>query len=198
MGGVSLRIEMLESNETTIAVGLSEIHNSNKLNQDALLDLAKSLSRPGLTIQLMNALLITDEAHLLSAAQNAFNAQEGDYMLSRSLDVEVIVYASTQRQIGRALEDLGVFDGIERVAVVVIEKDKGTVERTLKELVQRIGDEATRPFTATEDRFDRILEYFQIDMTEVRTFTESEDIVELQNALSRCVVSRVSLVAIDN
>ena len=198
MGGVSLRIEMLDSNETTIAVGLSEIHNSNKLDQDELLDLAKSLSRPGLTVQLMNAFLITDEAHLLSAAQNAFHAQEGDYMLSRSLDVEVIVYASTQRQIGRALEDLGVFDGIERVAAVVIEKDKGTVERTLKELVQRIGAEATQPFTATEDRFDRILEYFQIDMTEVRTFTDSEDIVELQKALSRCVVSRVSLVAIDN
>jgi tRNA threonylcarbamoyladenosine modification (KEOPS) complex Cgi121 subunit len=197
-GGIHLRIEVLDSNETTSVVGVSEIDNSNTLKQDELLNLAKSLSSPVLTVQLMNGQLITDETHLLSAAQNALNAQHGNYMHARSLDVEIIVYASAQRQISRALEDLGVFDGLERVAAVVIGTDRDTVNRTLNDLIKIIGNESKRPFEATKNRFERIMKHFQIDIEEVRTFTESEDDVELLEALSRCVVSRVSLVAIDS
>jgi tRNA threonylcarbamoyladenosine modification (KEOPS) complex Cgi121 subunit len=189
---------MVGSNETTSAVGVSEIHNSNKLTQDELLELAKSLSSPSLTVQLMNGLLIVDETHLLSAAQNAWNAQNGGYMLARSLDVEIIVYASAQRQIGRALDDLGVCDGLEHIAVVAIGADKKTVEHTLKELTKKMGVEFSIPFEASKERFDRIREHFKIDMKEVNTLTDSDDDLELQKALSRCVVSRVSLVAIDN
>lgn len=189
---------MLSSDETVTAVGISEIHNSNSLCQDELLELAKSLASPGLTVQLMNSHLIVDETHLLSSAQNALNAQDGNYMHSRSLDVEVIVYASAQRQIGKALEDLGVFDGIKYVAAVVIGTDRNTVGETLNELATKIGKELPRPFEATKKRFSRIREHFQIDMKEVRTFTDSEDDFELQKALAKCVVSRISLVAIDS
>ena len=189
---------MLDSEETVTAVGISEIHNSNSLSQNELLELAKSLASLGLTVQLMNGHLIVDETHLLSSAQNALNAQDGDYMHSRSLDVEVIVYASAQRQIGKALEDLGVFDGIEYVAAVVIGTDESSVEETLNELAKKIGKELPRPFDATKDRFERIRKHFQIDMEEIRTLTDSEDDFELQKALARCVVSRVSLVAIDS
>ena len=106
-----MRIELLKSNDVENVVGISEIHNSNNLTQDQLIDLAKSMSSDSLTVQLMNGLLIADDYHLLSAAQNAVNALSGKYMLSRSLDVELIVYASAQRQIGRALDELGVYDG---------------------------------------------------------------------------------------
>jgi tRNA threonylcarbamoyladenosine modification (KEOPS) complex Cgi121 subunit len=188
----------LEINGTTSYVGVSEIHNSNSLNQDDLLELAKTLTRPTMSVQLMNGDLVVDETHLLSAAQNALNAQFGNYMHSRSLDVEIIVYASAQKQIGRALEDLGVFDGVEHVAVVAIGKDMGAVKQTINEIVKRIGTMSARPFGATKDRFERILKHFQIEMDEVRTLTDSDDVVKLQKALSRCVVSRVSLVAIDS
>ncbi len=189
---------MVVSNETTSAVGLSEIVNSNKLTQDQLLSLAKSMSSDSLIVQLMNGLLIADETHLLSAVQNALNAQNGEYMLSRSLDVEIIVYASAQRQIGRALDELGVKDKLEHIAVVAIGKDKKEVERTLRKLVEEIGSEFSIPFEANNERFDRIREHFGIENKEINTFTESKDILERQKALSRCVVSRISLVAIDN
>lgn len=189
---------MLESNEVTSVVGVSEIQNSNRLKQDELLSIVRSLSNDSLTVQLMNGLLITDETHLLSAAQNALNAQNGGYMLSRSLDVEIIVYASAQRQIGRALKELGVYDYLEHIAVVAIGVDKETVEQSLKELVRKVGTEFMIPFEASEERFERISEHFKIDEKEVTTFTNSEDVFERQRALSRCVVSRVSLVAFDS
>lgn len=192
-----MRIELLKSNDIEHVVGISEIHNSNNLTQDELIDLAKSMSDNSLTVQLMNGLLITDDSHLLSAAQNAVNALSGKYMLSRSLDVEIIVYASAQRQIGRALDELGVYDGLEHVAVVVIGKDQKSVEQSLEEIIRKMGTEFSNTFEASKERFDRIKTHFKIDEKEIGTFTDSDDELERQKALSRCIVSRVSLVAID-
>ena len=77
------------------------------------------MSSDSLTVQFMNGLLIADDIHLLSAAQNAVNALSGKYMLSRSLDVELLVYASAQRQIGKAIDELGVYDGRDHIAAVL-------------------------------------------------------------------------------
>ena len=193
-----MRIEIVDSNEVAHVVGMSEIQNSNRLTQDELLSLAKSLSSDSIVVQLMNGKLIADETHLLSAAQNALNAQNGGYMLSRSLDVEIIVYASAQRQIGRALEELGVYDDLEHIAAVTIGSDKKTVEQTLRNMGEKIGTEFSNPFEASKERYDRIREHFKIEEKEISTFTESNDVMERQKALSRCIVSRVSLVAFDS
>ncbi len=192
-----MRIELLRANDIVNVVGISEIHNSNNLKQEELLDIAKSMSSDSLTVQLLNGLLIVDEAHLLSAAQNAVNAQNGKYMLSRSLDVEIIVYASAQRQIGRALDELGVYDRLEHVAVVVIGNDRKSVEQSLKKITTKIGKEFPNPFEGSKDRFDGLKAHFDIDEKEICTFTDSDDDLERQKALSKCIVSRVSLVAID-
>ena len=163
-----------------------------------MIKLAASMSSDSLTVQLLNGLLIADETHLLSAAQNAINAKQGEYMLSRSLDVEVIVFASAQRQIGRALDALGVFDGLDEIAVVVVGTDTASVEKTIRDLADKIGEETIPPFSATSERIDRIKNHYQISDKEIEAIADSEEIESQQAALSRCVVSRVSLVAFDS
>ncbi|MHA1942796.1 MAG: KEOPS complex subunit Cgi121 [Candidatus Thorarchaeota archaeon] len=192
-----MRIELLKSNDVENIVGISEIHNSNNLTQDQLLDFAKSMSSDSLTVQFMNGLLIADDIHLLSAAQNAVNALSGKYMLSRSLDVELIVYASAQRQIGKALDELGVYDGLDHIAAVVIGNDQKIVRQTLEEIIKKLGKEFSIPFEGSKERFDRVKIHFKINEKEIRTFTDSKDNRAQQRALSKCVVSRVSLVSID-
>lgn len=188
---------MLKSNDYASVVGFSEIQNSNRLNQNELIDLAKSLSTDSLTVQLMNGLLIADDIHLLSAAQNAVNAFSGNYMLSRSFDVEIIVYASAQRQIGKALEEFGVHDDIVHIAAMVIGADRSSVTDTLGEITKTIGKEFSTPFEASKERFERVKKYFDIDDKEISVFSDSTDMIERQKALAKCVVSRVSLVAIE-
>jgi tRNA threonylcarbamoyladenosine modification (KEOPS) complex Cgi121 subunit len=141
--------------------------------------------------------LIANEIHLLSAAQNAIQAQQGDYMTSRSLDVEIIVFASAQRQIGRALEALGVHDGLAEIALVVIGPDPSSVERSINDLADTIGTEILPSFTATSERIKRVKQHFQISDREINTLSESETLESQLDALSRCIVSRVSLVAFD-
>ncbi|MFW9792878.1 MAG: KEOPS complex subunit Cgi121 [Candidatus Thorarchaeota archaeon] len=192
-----MRIEVLKSDDAEHIVGITEILNSNKLTRDELIDLAQSISDDTLVVQLMNGLLIADDIHLLSAVQNAVNAQNGEYMLSRSLDVEIIVYASAQRQIGKALEALGVNDALKNIAVVVVGINRKQVEKALEEITKNVGTAFSESFEASAERFEHIRKHFKIDETEIGVFTDSNDIHERQKALSKCVVSRVSLVAID-
>lgn len=192
-----MRIEQLGQDSTGKFVGIAELRNSNSLNQEELIQLAKSMSNDSLTVQLLNGQLIASEMHLLSAAQNAINAQHGSYMISRSLDVEIIVFASAQRQIGRALESLGVYDKLDELALVVIGDDTSSVEQTINEMADIIGTEILPSFAATLDRIERIKQHFQISDKEINTLSESETLQSTLDALSRCVVSRVSLVAFD-
>jgi tRNA threonylcarbamoyladenosine modification (KEOPS) complex Cgi121 subunit len=192
-----LRIEQLGVNGKDKVVGIAELCNSNNLKQKELIQLATSMSSDSLTVQLLNGLLIASEIHLLSAAQNAIRAQQGDYMISRSLDVEIIVFASAQRQIGRALEALGVHDGLDEIALVVIGTDNSSVEHSIKDLVDTIGTETLPSFSATNERMERVKKHFQIGDREISAISDSETIESQLDALARCVVSRVSLVAFD-
>ena len=193
-----MRIELYEYDDTSQNIGIAEIHNSKNLKQQELVELATSLSKNSLNVQLLNASLIADEVHLLSAAQNAINAEQGEYMLSKSLDVEIIVFASTQRQIGRALDALGVYDGIDNVAVVVVGPDSTSVKNTIGEIIKQVGEEVVPPFKATRNRLDQIKHHYQITDKEIDAIEESEATESRMSALARCVASRVALVAFDN
>jgi tRNA threonylcarbamoyladenosine modification (KEOPS) complex Cgi121 subunit len=193
-----LIIEKLGNEDGDEVVGITELHNSNNLAQDELIRLATSISSDSITTQLLNGLLISGVPHLLSAAQNAINAQKGDYMLSRSLDVEIIVFASTQRQIGKALELLGVYDGLEEIAVVIVGNNVSIVKEAIQSLTEKIGQELVPPFKPTKDRFERIKNQFQISKEEIKAISDSNDVESQLSALSRCIASRVSLVAFDS
>jgi tRNA threonylcarbamoyladenosine modification (KEOPS) complex Cgi121 subunit len=193
-----LRIELYEYEDRSEVIGIAEIHNSKNLTQQELVQIAASLSEDSLTVQLLNALLIADEVHLLSAAQNAINAQHGKYMLSRSLDVEIIVFASAQRQIGRALDALGVYDGIDNIAVVVVGPDSTSVKDAVGEIVKQVGGEVVPPFKATKKRLEQIKRHYQITDKEIDAIEGSEATDSRMSALARCVASRVALVAFDS
>ena len=193
-----MRIEQLSIDHDNKVIGIAELQNSNNLTQKNLIQLAAGLSNDSLTVQLLNGLLIADEIHLLSATQNALNAEFGNYMLSRSLDVEIIVFASTQRQIGKALDTLGVYDGLREIAVVVVGPDVMSVEETILNLAKNLGEETIPPFPATEERLNRIKSHYEISDREINCISESDELSSQMSALSRCLVSRVSLVAFDS
>jgi tRNA threonylcarbamoyladenosine modification (KEOPS) complex Cgi121 subunit len=189
-------IQKLPYNEDTYFIGLSEISNSKGLGVNQLLDLAKSYSEDLLAIQFFNSNLIASEIHLLSAAQNAINAWRGDYMIARTLDVEIIVYASAQRQIHQALSILGVKDGLSSISVVIIGADEQKVTKILNEIIANVGEEYMQLFLPTDDKIEALMKTFDITESEMQYFVESNDLMNRIKALSRCIASRVTLVAI--
>jgi tRNA threonylcarbamoyladenosine modification (KEOPS) complex Cgi121 subunit len=191
-----LLIERLAITDGTLCIGISENQNSRGLDTDNLLELAKSLSDSVLAFQFLNTMMIVDELHILSSAQNAINAMKGNYMISRTLDVELVVYVSAQRQIGRALELMGVCDGLSSLGVVCIDEDEKKVRDCLRKIAEEVGDNITPMFNPTVKKIDALMQEFGITELEMNQFTDSNDLLERNRALSKCVVSRVSQVAL--
>lgn len=189
-------IERLAIKNGFLCIGISENKNSRGLDTDALLDLAKSLSNSVLAFQFFNSKMIIDELHLLSGAQNAVNALKGDYMISRSLDVEVILYASAQRQIGRALDIMGVTDQLPIVGIVCIDEDEKKVRNCLVDAAKEVGEEISPMFNPTSEKILALMEVFEITELEMKQFTDDDDLASRTKALSKCIVSRVSQVAL--
>ncbi len=193
---LELYIEKLVTKDGELCIGISENKNSRVLDTDKLLEVARSLSKSVLAFQFFNSMVIVDEMHLLSGAQNAVNALKGDYMISRALDVELAVFVSAQRQIGRALDIIGINDELSSVAVVCIDEDEKKVREGLVEITEKVGEEIDPMFSATSKKISSLMQIFGITKLEMNQFTVSEELAARIQAISKCVVSRVSQVSL--
>jgi len=189
-------IERLAIKDGELCIGFSENQNTNNLDTDNFLKLARSLSESVLAFQFINSTMIIDKMHLLSSAQNAVNAMNGEYMISRSLDVELIVYTSAQRQIGLALDIMGVKDQLASVAAVCIDEDEKKIRQCLTDVSKRVGEEVSPMFNPSSEKIRSLMETFGITDLEIEQFTDESDLASRAQALSKCIVSKVSQVAL--
>lgn len=190
-------LETVEYEDEIFWAGIAEICNTSNLGKDALVNLASEREDGIHAIQFFDSSLIISVGHLLSAAQNAANAWKGGYMLTRGLDAEVLVYASAQRQIGRAIENLGVHDDLQSIALVVVGGDKKGVRDVITKMVNKVGKEIKPAFVPDRERLERIMHHFGVNEKEIKALTDSDEVEIWAKALSKCVVSRVSIVALD-
>ena len=122
-------------------------------------------------VQLFDADLVASWGHLYFAALNALTAFRNKRNLSRSLAVEAALYASSQRQIRKALDFIGVKTESVNVAVVVFGGDVGSVEAGLSAVASCMG----------ADPDDGVLELSEAKIRRIRAAFEVSD-AELQAA----------------
>ncbi len=190
-------LETVEYENKIFWAGIAELFNSSHMGTDALVKLASEKDEGIYAIQFLDSSLIVSIGHLLSAAQNAVNAWKGDYMLTRGLDAEILVYASAQRQISRAIDNLGIRDGLQSIALVVVGGSKKDVRNMISKIVTNVGEEVKTAFVPDRERLERIMHHYGVNEKEIKALTDSDEIDIWAEALSRCVVSRVSIVALD-
>jgi tRNA threonylcarbamoyladenosine modification (KEOPS) complex Cgi121 subunit len=75
---------------------------------------------PDVRFQIFDADRVAGWRHLFFAAVNAVKAFEGGRGISRSLEVEALLYASCRDQISQAFEVIGVSEGTVNVALLVL------------------------------------------------------------------------------
>jgi KEOPS complex subunit Cgi121 len=114
----------------TVAGGFMGEGGSN-----ALLKRASALKAE---VVLLDADKVCGVDHLLSAVLHARRAFQRGENASNTLSMEVILYASGERQISKAKKKMGLHQGTERVAVVLL--SSGGIEETLSDLDLRRDD----------------------------------------------------------
>lgn len=191
-------IEELYYEDDVLFVGFAEIENVNTLSKDDLISLASKVPEHVLAIQFLDSSLISGLGHLLSASQNALNAWKGNYALSRTLSVEILVYASAQRQISKALDIIGISEKSRTLALVVLGDNQEKVRYATDDIISQVGHETKQMFEQNQERFERVSRAFSISMVEIQTISNSDQLDDLFDALTRCVMNKVSLVALDN
>jgi tRNA threonylcarbamoyladenosine modification (KEOPS) complex Cgi121 subunit len=190
--------ETITWKDETVHACISEYKNPDHLDSAALLQLANNHSKKLLAVQFFDGSMIVDEMHLLCAIQNAYNALKGGYMKSRSLDVEIALYTSAQHQIGVALNLMGISDATKTLNVVALGENRLKVEECMNEIGKAIGSEVKPAFAMTKRRLSFLMNAFKISESELELFFDQDDVKSRQQALSKCIVSRISQVALSN
>ncbi|MEM2849185.1 MAG: KEOPS complex subunit Cgi121 [Candidatus Bathyarchaeia archaeon] len=128
----------------------------------------------GLNIQVLNARNIAGFKHILTSVLTALEAFNHKLNIAKNLSMEVLVRASTQRQISEALNVLGIKEGVFDVAFVAIDERRGKIEEIFNTLV-KYYDNRVDELLLEEDRSGQIMEIYGI----------SEEDVEAENEYSK-------------
>jgi tRNA threonylcarbamoyladenosine modification (KEOPS) complex Cgi121 subunit len=143
-------------------------------------------------VQLFDADLVASWEHLYFAALNALTAFRNKRNLSKSLAVEAALYASSQRQIRKALDFIGVKVESVNVAVLVFGEDAGSVEMGLSAVashVSAVQDEGV--LELSEAKIRRIRAAFEVSDTELQAASNRDP----KNALVDLIIERSALLS---
>jgi len=139
--------------------------------------------------QIVDACKVAGRDHLFMAAVNAARSTETGFAVSKSITVEVLLYASAQAQITKALARMGVTVSTRSIALMVFAHNQREAEEAYSRAAKLLG---------TED--DSVLD---IDLDKEKVLREAYGIgdEELeaaggQGALSGLIVERGSLLSL--
>ena len=151
------------------------------------------IEQQGAALQFFNAELVATWRHLYFAVLNALTAFRNKRNISKKLEVEVMLYASAQRQIRKAITLIGIKRESADVALVIIGEDRDYVNKTLSSVSKHIGSvpDAT-VLELSPSKEQRIRSAFSISENELKTVVKSGAV---QQAIVDLICERMALLS---
>jgi tRNA threonylcarbamoyladenosine modification (KEOPS) complex Cgi121 subunit len=160
---------------------------------EQLLKTIRGETQADVAVQFFNADLIATWEHLYFAVVDALTAFKTKRNISKNLAVEVMLYASAQRQIRKAIEFLGIKPGRADVAVVVVAETPSAVEVATKSVSKHFsGKPDDHVLELSPAKAQKIRTAFTITDEEVAVVTKNND---ADRALVDIVVERMALLS---
>jgi tRNA threonylcarbamoyladenosine modification (KEOPS) complex Cgi121 subunit len=169
------------------AVSIGGFRGASIGDIDSFLERMGEAVAPAL-FQVFDADRVAGWEHMFFAAVNAVKAHEAGAAISRSLAIEVLLYASCQDQISRALEIVGVTPSTERVALLVLADGKEAAEKAFGRAPVALGRDDASVLGLDAEKSVRIKETFGVSDAEIEAVGGSES-----DALTRLLVERGAL-----
>ncbi len=144
-------------------------------------------------VQFFDAKLVAGWQHLYFASLNAVNAFSKKLNISDNLDIEILLYASAQRQIKEAVRLIGIHPNSRKVAVVIIANTRSKASSILSvisaQLKKSTQDDGL--LELTDYKVEQIERLFEISDIELESRVERED--GKKEALMDLVIEHVAL-----
>jgi tRNA threonylcarbamoyladenosine modification (KEOPS) complex Cgi121 subunit len=144
--------------------------------------------------QLLNLNLIAGKEHLYFSILNALHAFKNKKNFSRSLGIEVLLYASTQKQIRNAIEVMGVKPE-QPVVLIALNSSKDKLEKFFSQaskfFKKEIEDSIVEEWS--EEKIQKIKEAFKISKEEVDALKVEG--VSLPEILKKLIIERMALLS---
>ena len=137
-------------------------------------------SEYNIIIQVFDADYIFGKNHIISSLNHAKRAFEQKNNSTNSLSMEILLYASGQRQIQKAIDKIGVKKGNTDIAIIIENKVSNKTQKTPKEFIKNIMTDFNfiRDHKVLEGDINT-LKKFGISTQEIATLKEEkyEDII---------------------
>ena len=143
------------------AVSIGGFRGITVNNVDELLSSLSRATSPAV-FQIFDATRIAGWRHLYMAAVNVVGAFESGSPISRGLGIEVLLYASCQDQISRALDVVGVGPETEKLALIVLKEGSGEAEAAFAQAADILGEADDSVLMLDEIKFREIAKVFGV------------------------------------
>ncbi len=165
--------------KTHLISGICEIADVN-----GFLDTLRGIaSGYGITVQAIDASKTAGIEHILAAAEKAIRAAQRHDSISDDLGMEILLYASGNRQIKRALS-MGVRTGMNEIVLVAVGDEIPDGATNELENIVEVADVAGY----TREKRDTITTFFGITETEIAAVGEEK--------IPQLVLERVALMGL--
>ena len=181
----------IEENKNISVLGFREI---KIVDIDAFFKKIRANIYPA-TVQIVDADKIAGKSHLLFAFINAQKSFEQHRAISTNLEVETLLYAAGTRQIGKAIDIIGVKLETSCIAVLIFasdEKEAANAQLKLLKLISGVRDDSVL-CVKEKDKIEHLQTAFGITQLELEAAKSPE--TSSNEALTWLIVERVSLVA---
>ena len=158
------------------------------------------------TIQLFNSNLIATKQHLYISAYHALKAFKEKRNIADKINMEIMLYASGQRQIGKAINLLGVKPENKQIAAIIITKEKKENnnnnskdhKNVIKKLLQLLkAKESQKVLEITEKKRNIILKKFNITEKMLEATAKEKTEKALNKAITELILEKIALLALE-
>ncbi len=156
----------------------------------AFIEAARNACRPTIA-QFLDAEALASEKHLFFATLNAIKSFTQGRSIAKSLDVEILLYASAQKQIGEAIRVVGLQPWTSLMAVVLVGKNEAETTlaaEKLQALVPGIQDQSVFGLV-DQKKIAAFSQLYEIDTVELAALPS----LSIEEALQWLIIERSAL-----
>jgi len=177
-------------------MGISAILCEKPVTKKLLDNILKMPEKEKVIIQLFDSEKIATWKHVFIAALNAIAAFKQSRNIASQLSLEILLYATGQRQIKDAINLLGVFEQTRKVVTLIIGNSKEKITTVFSKIAALLNGKEEEKLLEiySEEKLQQLLNAFKITEEEINAAMRNEN---KKGAIVKCILDRISVFAVE-